>query len=136
MSMASCSILDEVQSGIGRLGEMFGYQKIGVTPDVMALAKGLGAGFPIGAVFGHRGSGEGHDHRHPRFDLRRQSAGVGGRQCGARRRGEPWLPRSCRATSALLFKQRLAEVKDRHRTVIAEVRGEGLLVGLASGRAE
>ena len=41
---------DEVQTGIGRLGEMFGYQKIGVTPDVMALAKGLGAGFPIGAV--------------------------------------------------------------------------------------
>ena len=41
---------DEVQTGIGRLGEMFGYQKIGVTPDVMALAKGLGGGFPIGAV--------------------------------------------------------------------------------------
>ncbi len=41
---------DEVQTGIGRLGEMFGYQKFGVTPDVMALAKGLGAGFPIGAV--------------------------------------------------------------------------------------
>src|SRR4029077_13799348 len=41
---------DEVQTGIGRLGEMFGYQKIGITADVMALAKGLGAGFPIGAV--------------------------------------------------------------------------------------
>src|SRR6185503_19386999 len=41
---------DEVQTGIGRLGEMFGYQKLGVTPDVMGLAKGLGAGFPIGAV--------------------------------------------------------------------------------------
>src|SRR5581483_9268128 len=41
---------DEVQTGVGRLGEMFGYQKVGVTPDVMGLAKGLGAGFPIGAV--------------------------------------------------------------------------------------
>src|SRR5215510_13525551 len=41
---------DEVQTGIGRLGELWGYQKLGVTPDVMGLAKGLGAGFPIGAV--------------------------------------------------------------------------------------
>ena len=47
-------IFDEVQTGIGRTGELFGYQKVGVTPDVMALAKGLGGGFPIGAVPGHR----------------------------------------------------------------------------------
>src|SRR5258708_5162517 len=41
---------DEVQTGIGRLGDMFGYEKVSVTPDVMGLAKGLGGGFPIGAV--------------------------------------------------------------------------------------
>jgi acetylornithine/N-succinyldiaminopimelate aminotransferase len=40
---------DEVQTGIGRTGQLFGYQHSGVTPDVMALAKGLGGGFPIGA---------------------------------------------------------------------------------------
>ena len=66
---------DEVQTGIGRLGEMFGYQKIGVTPDVMALAKGLGARLPDRRGAGHRRSRQGHDARHPRLDLRRQSAG-------------------------------------------------------------
>ena len=42
-------MLDEVQTGIGRTGTMFGFQHYGVTPDVMALAKGLGGGVPIGA---------------------------------------------------------------------------------------
>jgi acetylornithine/N-succinyldiaminopimelate aminotransferase len=43
-------IFDEVQTGIGRLGTLFGYQHFGVTPDVMTLAKGLGGGVPIGAL--------------------------------------------------------------------------------------
>jgi len=42
-------MLDEVQIGIGRTGTMFAFQQTGITPDVMALAKGLGAGMPIGA---------------------------------------------------------------------------------------
>ncbi len=42
-------MLDEVQTGIGRTGSMFAFQQTGITPDVMALAKGLGSGFPIGA---------------------------------------------------------------------------------------
>jgi acetylornithine aminotransferase len=42
-------MLDEVQTGIGRTGTWFGFQHAGVTPDVMALAKGLGSGVPIGA---------------------------------------------------------------------------------------
>ncbi len=42
-------MLDEVQTGIGRTGTMFGFQHYGVTPDVMSLAKGLGGGVPIGA---------------------------------------------------------------------------------------
>ncbi|MGI5220046.1 acetylornithine transaminase [Nocardia sp. CA-290969] len=43
-------ILDEVQTGIGRTGKMYAHQAFGITPDVMTLAKGLGAGLPIGAV--------------------------------------------------------------------------------------
>jgi acetylornithine/N-succinyldiaminopimelate aminotransferase len=43
-------MVDEVQTGIGRLGSWFGFQKSGVVPDVIALAKGLGGGFPVGAM--------------------------------------------------------------------------------------
>ena len=44
-------ILDEVQAGIGRTGEFLGYQRSGVKPDAIAMAKGLGGGFPIGAIW-------------------------------------------------------------------------------------
>ena len=43
-------IIDEVQTGIGRLGAFYGYEKFGIEPDVITLAKGLGAGVPIGAI--------------------------------------------------------------------------------------
>ncbi|MEW6034771.1 MAG: aspartate aminotransferase family protein [Chloroflexota bacterium] len=43
-------ILDEVQTGLGRLGALFGYQLYGVEPDVLTLAKGLGSGVPVGAI--------------------------------------------------------------------------------------
>jgi predicted acetylornithine/succinylornithine family transaminase len=43
-------ILDEVQTGIGRIGTMFGYQQYGIEPDIITLAKGLGGGIPIGAL--------------------------------------------------------------------------------------
>ncbi len=122
---------DEVQTGIGRLGEMFGYQKIGVTPDVMALAKGLGAGFPIGAVLATEEAAKG------------MTPGTHGSTFG----GNPLALAVGNAVLdvvekpgfldhvrniALLFKQRLAEIKDQHPSVIAEVRGEGLLIGLKS----
>ena len=45
----ACLIFDEVQTGLGRTGKMFGYQHFGVIPDVMTLAKTLGGGFPIGS---------------------------------------------------------------------------------------
>jgi acetylornithine/N-succinyldiaminopimelate aminotransferase len=120
---------DEVQTGVGRLGEMFGYQKLGVTPDVMGLAKGLGAGFPIGAVLATAEASKG------------MTPGSHGSTFG----GNPLAVAAGNAVLdvvtkpgfldhvrkiALLFRQRLAEIKDRHPSVIAEVRGEGLLIGL------
>ena len=47
-------IYDEVQCGIGRLGSLFAYKQFGVVPDVIALAKGLGGGFPIGAIIANK----------------------------------------------------------------------------------
>ncbi len=46
----ACLIFDEVQIGMGRSGHLFTYQKLGITPDILTSAKGLGGGFPIGAM--------------------------------------------------------------------------------------
>jgi len=43
-------MLDEIQTGMGRTGKLYGYEHDGITPDVIAIAKGLGAGMPIGAL--------------------------------------------------------------------------------------
>jgi acetylornithine/N-succinyldiaminopimelate aminotransferase len=122
-------IFDEVQTGVGRTGHLFAYQQFGVAPDVMGLAKGLGAGFPIGACLATAEAAKG------------MTAGTHGSTFG----GNPLAMAAGNAMldvvlaegflervrhTALLFKQRLAELKDRHPAVIAEIRGEGFLIGL------
>jgi acetylornithine/N-succinyldiaminopimelate aminotransferase len=122
-------IFDEVQTGVGRTGELFAYQRTGVTPDIMALAKALGGGFPLGACLTTAAAGKG------------MTAGTHGSTFG----GNPLAMAAANALldvvladgfldrvrrSGLVLKQKLAEIKDRFPSVIAEVRGEGLLVGL------
>jgi acetylornithine/N-succinyldiaminopimelate aminotransferase len=122
-------IFDEVQTGIGRTGTYFAYERTGVTPDIMAIAKGIGGGFPLGACLASAEASKG------------MTVGTHGSTYG----GNPLATALGNAMLdvtlapgfldhvrkiALLFKQRLAELKDRHPSVIAEVRGEGLLIGL------
>src|SRR6266851_4158308 len=124
-------VFDEVQTGVGRTGEFFAYQRCGVTPDVMGIAKAIGGGFPLGACLATAEAGKG------------MTAGTHGSTFGA----NPLAMAVGNAVldvvltpgfldkvhhSAILFRQRLAEIKDRHPGVVSEVRGEGLLLGLVA----
>ena len=74
-------VFDEVQTGIGRTGELFGYQRCGVTPDIMGAGQGARRRLPARRLPCNRRRRQGHDSRYPWLDLWRQSAchGRGGR---------------------------------------------------------
>jgi acetylornithine/N-succinyldiaminopimelate aminotransferase len=88
-------ILDEVQSGVGRTGKLFAHEWAGIEPDIMAVAKGIGGGFPFGACLATAECGRRHDTRHPRHHLWRQSACHGGRQCRSRCHSRRWISSAC-----------------------------------------
>jgi acetylornithine/N-succinyldiaminopimelate aminotransferase len=122
-------IFDEVQTGMGRTGDLFAYRWVGVTPDVMSLAKALGGGFPIGACLATADA----------------AAGMNPGSHGSTFGGNPLAVAAANAVldvmlapgffeharrMSLLLKQKLGAVIDRHPDVISEVRGEGLLIGI------
>jgi acetylornithine/N-succinyldiaminopimelate aminotransferase len=122
-------IFDEVQSGVGRTGKLFAHELAGITPDIMAVAKGIGGGFPVGACLATSEAGKG------------MTAGTHGTTFG----GNP-LAMACGNAvldvvlapgfldhvqkMALLLKQKLASLADRYPDVIDTIRGEGLLIGI------
>ena len=122
-------IFDEVQTGVGRTGDLFAYQHTGVTPDIMGLAKALGGGFPIGACLATAEAAKG-------MTAGSHGSTFGGNQLAMAAANavldivadKAFLDEVKR--KGLLLKQRLAEIKDRYSSVVAEVRGEGLLIGL------
>ena len=122
-------VFDEVQTGVGRTGKFFAHEWAGVTPDIMAIAKGIGGGFPLGACLATEKAAAG------------MVAGTHGSTYG----GNPLAMAAGNAVldvvladgflervrdTALRLKQQLAMLKDEHPSVIEEVRGEGLLLGL------
>ena len=122
-------VLDEVQTGIGRSGKLFAHEWAGITPDVMAIAKGLGGGFPVGAVLATTEAAQG------------MTPGTHGSTFGGNPLAmavadevitivtEPGFLDDVNAR-ALRLKQGLARLKDTHPSLVEDLRGAGLLTGL------
>jgi acetylornithine/N-succinyldiaminopimelate aminotransferase len=122
-------IFDEVQTGVGRTGKLFAGELSGVTPDIMAVAKGIGGGFPLGACLATEEAAKG------------MTTGTHGTTYG----GNPLAMAVGNAVLdvvlapgfidhvaqvGLLLKQRLAELQDRRPKIVELVRGEGLMLGV------
>lgn len=122
-------IFDEVQCGVGRTGKLFAHEWAGVTPDIMMVAKGIGGGFPLGAVLATEDAASG------------MVAGTHGSTYGGN-------PLGCAVGSAVMqivaddafldevsrkaaqFRQGLEGLVASHPTVFEAVRGQGLILGL------
>jgi acetylornithine/N-succinyldiaminopimelate aminotransferase len=122
-------ILDEVQCGMGRTGKLFAHEWAGITPDIMMVAKGIGGGFPLGAVLATEEAASG------------MTAGTHGSTYGGN-------PLGCAVGSAVmdhvanpdflaevnrkagLLRQKLEGLVAEHPDVFEEVRGLGLMLGL------
>ncbi|MYM56655.1 aspartate aminotransferase family protein [Thalassovita mangrovi] len=122
-------ILDEVQCGMGRTGKLFAHEWAGITPDIMMVAKGIGGGFPLGAVLATEDAASG------------MTAGTHGSTYGGN-------PLACAVGAAVmdivsdadfldsvraragLFRQKLEGLVAAHPSVFECVRGSGLMLGL------
>ncbi len=122
-------ILDEVQCGVGRTGKLFAHEWAGITPDIMMVAKGIGGGFPLGAVLATEEAASG------------MTAGTHGSTYGGN-------PLGCAVGCAVmdhvadaaflaevnrkagLLRQKLEGLVADHPEVFEEVRGAGLMLGL------
>lgn len=122
-------ILDEVQCGMGRTGKLFAHEWAGITPDIMMVAKGIGGGFPLGAVLASENAASG------------MTAGTHGSTYGGN-------PLACAVGCAVmeivanpaflaevnrkagLLRQKLEGLVAAHPDVFVAVRGSGLMLGL------
>jgi len=122
-------ILDEVQSGVGRTGRFFAHEHAGIAPDILASAKGLGGGFPVGACLAteHAAQGMTVGTHGSTFGGNPLAMAVGNAVLDVVL--EPDFLAQVRETG-LRLRQQLAELSDAHPGMIEDVRGEGLLLGL------
>ena len=122
-------IFDEIQTGVGRTGKLFAYENLGVAPDILTSAKGLGGGFPVAACLATADAARG------------LTAGVHGTTFG----GNPLAMAIGNAVLDVVLapgflnnvarlglsaKQKLAALADCHPRIVEEIRGEGLMIGL------
>tara|TARA_B100001250_G_scaffold341229_1_gene309150 strand:+ start:472 stop:1638 length:1167 start_codon:yes stop_codon:yes gene_type:complete len=122
-------ILDEVQCGVGRSGDFFAFERSGVKPDIVPIAKGIGGGFPIGAVLMNKKVALG------------MIAGTHGSTFG----GNPLAMSVGNSVIDIIsnkeflknvktlsrhFLLNLNEIKDKYPKIIKDIRGRGLLIGI------
>jgi len=127
-------ILDEVQSGVGRTGKLFAHEWAGIEPDIMAVAKGIGGGFPFGACLATASAADG------------MTLGTHGTTYG----GNPLAMAVGNAVldviladdflthvndTALVLRQGLASLKDRYPDLVSDVRGSGLMLGIKCAKS-
>lgn len=122
-------IVDEVQCGVGRTGRLFAYEWADVVPDIMAIAKGIGGGFPLGAFLATDKAASGmvpgtHGSTYGGNPL---AVAVGAKVLDIVS-DQTFLSEVERL--GLLMKQKLAALKDKFPNIIAEIRGEGLMLGI------
>jgi len=122
-------ILDEIQTGMGRTGKLFAYEWSGIAPDIMSLAKGLGGGFPVGAVLATAEAAAG------------MAPGTHGTTFGGNVMAmvaanavldvmlEPGFFDGVQKRASY-FKQQLTMLADRYPDIIEEIRGQGFLMAL------
>lgn len=122
-------VLDEVQTGVGRTGKLFAHEWSGITPDIMSIAKGIGGGFPMGAVLATAEAAKG------------LTPGTHGSTFGGNPLAmavghavletvlEPGFLEAVQL-KALRLRQGLAALLDLHPDLVEEIRGSGLLTGL------
>ncbi|PSL16287.1 acetylornithine aminotransferase [Marinobacterium halophilum] len=120
-------ILDEVQTGMGRTGALYAYMDTGVTPDILTSAKGLGGGFPVGAMLVT-------DKVAPSFSVGTHGTTYGGNPLACAVAGEvlrqvnrPEVLAGVQQKNAL-FVEALEAINARHN-IFKEIRGKGLLIG-------
>ena len=122
-------VLDEVQTGVGRTGRLFAYEEAGIAPDIMAIGKGIGGGFPLGACLATERAAKG------------MTPGSHGSTYG----GNPLAMAAGNAVLDIVLEpdflpsvrriaghiqQSLSGLVAEHPAVIEELRGHGLLLGL------
>jgi acetylornithine/N-succinyldiaminopimelate aminotransferase len=122
-------ILDEIQCGMGRTGKLFAHEWSGVTPDIMAIAKGIGGGFPLGACLAteEAASGMTPGSHGTTFGGNPLAMAVGNAVLDVVL--APGFLERVRDIG-LRLKQKLAGLADAHPTLIETIRGEGLMMGL------
>jgi acetylornithine/N-succinyldiaminopimelate aminotransferase len=122
-------ILDEVQCGIGRTGDFFAFEKSKIKPDIVPIAKGIGGGFPIGAVLMNKKAASG-------MTPGTHGSTFGGNPIAMKVGSEVFDIVSNKnflknvKKNSYYFIEKLEEIKKKYPKIIKQVRGRGFLIGL------